>query len=239
MHEESAAAVSILRLLADEVGEQTYLTLINAGTRPLIMIEVPQMVNQATEMKLERDRQGKSEDMQNQPIEVIIEEQNIPVPVERWINSSIMLPTRYLAAMVYCFVFTAVDPKRNVTNKGIAELFKLSPSNLHKLVSGKKYHGRSYGEGRKARSVEELEDHGEKMVVVSTKKGSKVSTSKESSASVAVGSTKGSAMKSKVMVTKTVITPHLVPLEFFKETPVLGTRGARKKKKEEKEPKGE
>ena len=82
-HEEVAAAASILRLLADEVNEQTYLCLIIAGTRPLIMMEVPQMVNQATEMKLEHERQEKVEDMQNQPIEQIIEEQNIPVRVER------------------------------------------------------------------------------------------------------------------------------------------------------------
>ena len=106
-----AAAASILRLLADEVNEQTYLFLINAGTQPLIMMEVPQMVNQATEMKLEHERQEKVEDMQNQPIEQIIEDQNIPGRVERWINLSIMLPTRYLAAMVYYFVFAAADPK--------------------------------------------------------------------------------------------------------------------------------
>ena len=78
-HEEVAAAASILRLLADEINEKTYLSLINAGTRSLIMVEVPQMVNQATEMKLKHERQEKVEDMRNQPIEQIIEEQNIPV----------------------------------------------------------------------------------------------------------------------------------------------------------------
>ena len=76
-----------------------------------------------------------------------------------------MLPTRYLAAMVYYFVFTAADPKRNVTNKGVAKLFKLAPSNLHKLVS-----------------------HREKMVTVIKKKVPKVGTSK--GASAAAGSAK-------------------------------------------------
>ena len=118
------------------------------------MIEVPQMVNQATEMKLEHEWQEKAEDMWNQPIEQIIEEQNFPVPVERLSNSSIMLPTQYLAAMGSYFVFALADPKRNVMNKGVAALFNLAPSNLHKLVSSKKYHGWSNGEVQK--SIEEL-----------------------------------------------------------------------------------
>ena len=62
-HKESAEAASILRLLVDEVDEATYLSLINAGSCPLIMIEVPQMVNQAMQMKLECERQQKAEGM--------------------------------------------------------------------------------------------------------------------------------------------------------------------------------
>ena len=110
------------------------------------MIEVPQMVTQAMVMKLEHEREVKVEDMRNQPIEQIIEEQNVLVPVERWSNSSIMLPTQYLAAMVYYFVFVVADPKWNLINKGVASLFK--------LVSGKKYHGGSHGDRRKIKSIE-------------------------------------------------------------------------------------
>ena len=46
---------NILQLLADEVDEQTYVALLNAGTRPLIMMEMPQMSSQALERKLERE----------------------------------------------------------------------------------------------------------------------------------------------------------------------------------------
>ena len=67
-HEEAAAAVSILRILADELDEQTYVALLNAGTRPLIMIEMPQMTSQALEMKFEREQQEKTENIWNQPI---------------------------------------------------------------------------------------------------------------------------------------------------------------------------
>ena len=81
-----------------------------------------------------------------------------------------MLPTQYLAVMVYYFVSAEANPKCNITNKGMAALFKLSPSNLHKLVSGKKYHGGSHGESHKASSLKELEEHGKPMVQVIRKK---------------------------------------------------------------------
>ena len=74
-HKEASAAASILRLLADEVDEQTYVALINAGTRPLIMMEVPQMASQAVEMKIEREHQEKAKNLCNQPIEQIIDKQ--------------------------------------------------------------------------------------------------------------------------------------------------------------------
>ena len=72
-HKEAAAAASILRLLADEVDEATYTALIMAGTRPLIMVEVPQMASQVTEMRLQREQEEKAESLRNQPIEVVIE----------------------------------------------------------------------------------------------------------------------------------------------------------------------
>ena len=64
-HEEAAAAASILKLLADEVDEATYTALIMAGTRPSIMVEVPQMVSQATEMRLQREQEEKAESLRN------------------------------------------------------------------------------------------------------------------------------------------------------------------------------
>ena len=198
------------------------------------MMEVPQMASQVDEMKIERECQEKAKNMCNQPIEQIIEEQNVPVPVERWASSSIMLPPQYLAVMVYYFISAEADSKCTVTNKGVATLFKLSPSNLHKLVSGKKYHGGNHGESHKASSLKELEEHGEPMVQVIKKKTPKMT---KTSMSAATGSSKsgGRAGKpkssSKVTVTKTA--PKLIALPFLDdETPVSGTRGAHKKKKE-------
>ena len=169
------------------------------------------MSSQALEMKLERERQEKAENLQNQPITQIIEEQNIPVPVARWASSSIMAPTQYLAAMVYYFVYAEANPEVTVTNKGVAGLFKVSPSNLHKLVSGKKYLGRSQGISKKAGSLKDIEDHGEHMVKVSKKKPTKLTTS-TSGALKSGGKPKTSG---KITMTKT--TPKIIPLPFLKE----------------------
>ena len=128
------------------------------------MMEVPQMASQVTAMKVENEREEKAENLCKTPIEDIIREQNMPTPVERWVQSSILLPTQYLTTMVYYFVYVEANPKQNVTNKGVADLFKLSPRNLHCLVSGKKYFRGSHGAGKKASMLKELEEHGEKMV---------------------------------------------------------------------------
>ena len=134
------------------------------------MVEVPQMASQVTKMCLQREWKEKAESLGNQPIEEVIESQTVPVTVLRWSESSIMLPTQYLAAMVYYFVTAEVDNTHTVTNKGVTTMFKLSPSNLHKLVSGKKYAGGSKGKGKNASSLKELEERSEPMVQVIKKK---------------------------------------------------------------------
>ena len=50
-HEEPAAAAKIAQLLIDEVDENSYIQLLKNGTRPLIMLEVPEMLIQAAQMK--------------------------------------------------------------------------------------------------------------------------------------------------------------------------------------------
>ena len=225
-HKEASVAASMLKLLANEVDEKTYMTLINAGTSPLIMIEVPQMASLATEMRLQREGEEKAESLCNQPIEEVIESQNMPVPVLRWLESSIMLLTQYLAAMVYYFVAAEADTTRTVTKKGVATMFKLSPSNLHKIVSRKKYAGGGKGEGKKAYSLKELEERSEPMVQVIKKK----------TVSIVAGSSKSGGRAGKVKssdkVKITKVQPKLISLAFLDdETPASGTRGSCKKQK--------
>ena len=70
------------------------------------------------------------------------------------------LPTRYLAAAVHYLVYSQADEAHPMTNKHVAEKFALSPSNLHHILTGRRYAGGH--ETAKIRS----EDMGEKYVKV-------------------------------------------------------------------------
>ena len=76
---------------------------------------------------------------------------------------------RYLAVAVHYFIYSQADQVHPPTNKFVAEKFKLSLSNLHRILMGRKYAG-----GHETVKVKS-DDHGEKYVKVSkypeTKKG--------------------------------------------------------------------
>ena len=79
--------------------------------------------------------------MRNVKIEEIIIEQNLPTPLNRWKGSKVLLPTRYLAAAVHYLVYLQVDEAHPMTNKHVAGKFALSPSNLHRILTGRRYAG--------------------------------------------------------------------------------------------------
>ena len=60
-HEEVASASKLVQLLIDKVDENSWLQIVANGTRPLIMMEVPEMLRQASSMKTECERQQKVE----------------------------------------------------------------------------------------------------------------------------------------------------------------------------------
>ena len=127
--------------------------------------------------------------------------------------------------MVFYFVYAEANLKLNVTNKGVAEMFKLSPSNLHKLLSGKKYQGGSTGAARKASSLNT--EHGEPMVQCIRKKTTKRGGESSTKSGGRAGKAKSS---SKVTVTKTKL--HLIPLPFLDDkTRAAGTRGLVKRRR--------
>ena len=68
----------------------------------------------------------------------------MPRPVEHWIESKIMSTSVYLAVAVYYFLYGVVYQKKAVANQMVAELFKISKSNLHRII------------GWKLKSIEEL-----------------------------------------------------------------------------------
>ena len=120
-HEEVASAGRIAQELVDEVDENSWLQIVSNGTRPLVMLQVPEMMQQAAMMKSDREHREKVEQLQGLPIEDIIKEQNMPRPVKRWVDSKIMSPSAYLAAAVFYFLYGVVDQKKAVANQMVAE----------------------------------------------------------------------------------------------------------------------
>ena len=157
----------IAQELVEEIDKNSWLQIVSNGTRPLVMLQVPEMVQQVAKMKSDRERREKAEQLRGSPIEDIIKEQNMPRPVEHWAESKIMSPSAYLAAAVYYFLYSVVDQKKTVANQTVADLFKVSKSNLNRITSGRKYAGGSITTGRKLKSVQEVEEHGEHMVTIS------------------------------------------------------------------------
>ena len=200
--------------------EDDYYKVVQAGTRPLIAMEIPQVRKQVEEAKNTQERARSREEMRN----VRIEDINLPTPLERWKGSKVLLPTRYLAAAVHYLVYSQADEAHPMTNKHVAEKFVLSPSNLHRILTGQRYAGGH--EAAKTRS----EDLGERYTKVTaipkeTSKGKGKGKGKSSS-----GGEKKDTEGTKVTVTK--VRPQIVPLPFLSETPAEGTRGVKKQKKD-------
>ena len=197
-HEEAVSAATIAQELVDEVDENSWLQIVSNGTRPLVMLQVPEMMQQAAMMKLDREHREKVEQLRGLPIKEIIKEQNKLRSVEWWVDSKIMSPSAYLAAAVFYFLYSVVDQKKAVANQMVAELFQFSKSNLHRITSGRKYAGGSVMTGQKLKSIQELEEHGERIVTISKVKMK-------------------SKLKSQKKVTVTKTTPKVIPLPFLEE----------------------
>ena len=229
-HEEVACAAGELSRLSMVLEPDDYFKVVEAGTRPIITMEIPKAKQMVAQQKEAEERVRSHDEMHNTRIEDIIIEQNLPTQLERWKDSKVLLPTRYLAAAVHYFVYSQVDQANPMTNKFVSDKFNLSSSNLHRIIMGRRYTG-----GHETAKVAP-EDHGEKFMKVAkaqseTSKGKGKGRGKSSS--VAASAAKGSAEPSEPKVTITKVTPKLIALPFLEETPAEGTRGAKKRKKDD------
>ena len=226
--EEAACAAGKLGHLSMVLEPNDYFKLVEVGTRPIITMEIPK-AKQMIEQQKEAEEWARSrEDMKNMKIEDIIIEQNLPTPLDRWKDSKVLLPTRYLAAAVHYFVYSQVDQANPMMNKFVANKFKLSSSNLHRIITGRRYSGGS--------TKVTPEEHGERFVKVA-KAAETVKGKDRGKRSATVSAAKGSAKASDTKVTAAKVTPKLIDLPFLEYTPAEGTRGAKKHKKED-DPKG-
>ena len=62
-HEEAASAARIAQELVDEVDENLWLQIVSNGTRPLVMLQVPEMMQQVAMMKSECEHREKAEQL--------------------------------------------------------------------------------------------------------------------------------------------------------------------------------
>ena len=62
-HEEAASVARITQELVDEVDENSWLQIVSNRTRPLVMLQVPEMIQQAASMKSDRERREKAEQL--------------------------------------------------------------------------------------------------------------------------------------------------------------------------------
>ena len=100
----------------------------------------------------------------------MIATQCLPTPLKRWEKSKWLMPTRLLAAATHYFLYSQAVQDAPMTNKGVAEKFKVPVGSLHRITSGRRYAG---GHAiQKARQ----EEHGETFIKVSKKKKDKGKT---------------------------------------------------------------
>ena len=160
-HEETSCAAGELSRLAMVLEPEDYYKIVEVGMRPLIAMEIPRVQQLISEKKSSEERARSRDEKRNMRIEDIIIEQNLPTPLDRWKDLKVLLPTKYLAAAVHYFIYSQVDQVHPLTNKFVAGKFKLSPSNLHQILTGRKYAG-----GHEMVKVKS-DEHGEKYVKVS------------------------------------------------------------------------
>ena len=137
-HEEVACAAGELSRLSMVLEPDDYFKVVEAGTRPIITMDILKVKQMVAQHKEAKERARSHDEMRNTRIEDIIIEQNLPTLLERWKDSKVLLPTRYLAAAVHYFVYSQVDQVNPMTNKFVSDKFNLSSSNLHRIITGRR-----------------------------------------------------------------------------------------------------
>ena len=172
-HEEASCAAGKLVELVDVLDREEFNIIARAGTRPIVAVEFPE-VKKLIEDKKEEVRKAEIRDeLKGMDIKDIVALQNLPTPLDRWKDSKILLPTRYLAAAAHYFVFSQAVQEAPMTNKFVAKKFNVSLSTLHRITSGRRYAG-----GHETARAQ-VGEHGEVTVkVVKKKEKGKVAVTK-------------------------------------------------------------
>ena len=163
-HEEAACAAGKLVELVDVLDREDFNIIARAGTRPLVAIEFPEVKKLIEDKKEEVRKAEIKEELKSMDIKLIVALQNLPTPLERWKDSKVLLPTRYLVAATHYFIYSQAVQEAPMTNKLVAKKFDVSLSTLHRITSGRRYAG-----GHETTRAQ-MGEHGEVTVKVVKKK---------------------------------------------------------------------
>ena len=156
--------------LVDVLDRKQFIAIAWAGTHPLVALKLPEVKQMIEGKKEEVKRAEMREELKNTSIETVIAVQNLPTPLERWKKSKWMMLTCLLAAATHYFIYSQAVQDALMTNKGVAEKFKVPVGSLHRITSGRCYTG-----GHASQKGWQVE-HGEVVVKVSKKKKDKGKT---------------------------------------------------------------
>ena len=163
-HEEASCVAGKLAELVEVLDHEEFNIIARVGTRPLVAIEFPEVKKLIEDKKEEVRKAEICEELKAMDIKEIVTVQNLPTPLERWKDSKILLPTRYLAAATHYFVYSQAVQEAPMTNKLVAKKFDVSLSTLHRITSGRRYAG-----GHETTKAQ-MGEHGEVTVKVVKKK---------------------------------------------------------------------
>ena len=141
VHEEASCAAGKLVELIDVLNREEFNIIAPAGTHPIVAIEFPEVKKLLEDKKEEVHKAEIRDELKGMDIKNIVAMQNSPTPLERWKDSKILLPTRYLAAATHFFVYSQAVQEAPMTNKFVAKKFDVSLSTLHRITSGRCYAG--------------------------------------------------------------------------------------------------
>ena len=163
-HEEASCAAGKLAELVEVLDREEFNIITWAGTCPLVAIEFPEVKKLIEDKKEEVRKAEIREELKAMDIKEIVAIQNLPTPLERWKDSKVLLPTRYLAAATHYLVYSQAVQEAPMTNKLVAKKFDVSLNTLHRITSGQRYAG-----GHETTKAQ-MGEHGEVTVKVVKKK---------------------------------------------------------------------
>ena len=142
-HKHAADSAEHLSEASKLLSTPGIIMLANATARPLVGIHLP-IINQFIEAaEKKHEEMVQQHEKEYRPIDKICIDQNLPRDAREWEYQAEGDANRHLAVVVTLYMHQAMMHKEKKFYSGIVlgEMFKVPPSTLNKLLSGRKYMG--------------------------------------------------------------------------------------------------